>query len=148
MKEAKRFYIYEFEHESAGDIQYLFFPPDVDCHDTIYRMAQVRSITKGGYELNTLRMVTREVYLNAKIEYRLNEYLASDNYEQFTKRRWRDREITDKVALETLTMIQEQKAVSMKQIGMLIRRCQRYDYDVDNEIALAVYDSYLKDLRN
>ena len=147
MKE-KRFYIYEMYHESAGDTQFLFFPPDVDCRDTIYRVAQVRDMTKAGYELNTLRMVSREVYLNEKIEYRLNEYLENDKYEQYTKRRWRNREITDKVALETLTMIQEQKAVSMKQIGMLIRRCQRYDYDIESEIALAVYDSYLKDLRN
>ena len=147
MKE-KRFYIYEMTHESAGDTQFLFFPPDVDCRDTIYRLAQVRDMTKAGYELDALRMVSRDVYLNTRLEHRVCEYLANDNYEQYTKKRWRDREITDKVALETLTMIQEQKATTMKQIGMLIRRCQRYDYDIESEIALALYDSYLRNLRN
>ena len=147
MKE-KRFYIYEMTHESAGDTQHLFFPPDVDCRDTIYRVAQVHDMTKAGYELDTLMMVDRETYLNVRLEHRVCEYLDNDSYEQETKRRWRDREITDKVALETLTMIQEHKATIMKQMGMLIRRCQRFDYDIDSELALALYDSYLKDLRN
>ena len=147
MKE-KRFYIYEMTHESAGDTQFLFFPPDVDFQDTIYRLAEVHDMTKAGYELETLRMVSREVYLNTRLEHRVCEYLANDDYERYTKKRWRDREITDKVALETLSMIQEQKATTMKQIGMLIRRCQRFDYDIESEIALALYDSYLRNLRN
>ena len=142
------FFIYLFRHKETGEEYYRFFSPDKDVWDVQHRLYWVHHRQNRGYDLVSMRKVFKDEYLNTRINIRVDEYLEQDKYEQEVRQQWKDREITDKVAIETIEMIQSHKTCLVKQMGTLIRRCRYADIDVDNEIALARYDEHLKNLRN
>lgn len=142
------FYIYELTNTTNGDVEYLFFSPDKSIWDVLRRHYEVKGYKDIGFEVTSMKKVYKDEYLNTKIDHKVFEYCAEDNYEQYTRQRWANKEISDKVAIETLELIQSRKNVLMSQIGTLIRRCGYADLDVNNEIALALYDEHLKTLRN
>lgn len=142
------YYIYLFKHRETGEEYYRFFSPDKDVWDVQHRLYWVNHRRNRGYELVSMRKVFKDEYLNTRINIRVEEYLEQDKYEQEVRQQWKDREITDKVAIETIEMVQSHKTCLVKQMGTLIRRCQYADIEVSNEIALALYDEHLKAIRN
>ena len=74
----------------------------------------------------------------------VEDYLCMENQEREVKLSYRSGNMTSDVAVKTIEMIQDQKWTLLKVLYSQVRRIVRNGYVVENEMALALYDEYLK----
>lgn len=136
--------IYKFYSEENQDMVTEFFLPD-DCLKRVMgRLLTIQSYKDRGYLIMGVVFVDEESYLNARLNDTVEEYLYMDREEQDTKRKFRTGQMSEEVALETLELIQDHKWTLLKKIHSQIRRMNRKDFSVHNEIAIMLHDEYLK----
>ena len=99
-----------------------------------------------GYLIMGIAYVDKATYLNQRLNNTVEEYLYMDREEQDVRFKLKFHEMDRDVAIKTLEMIQDHKWTLLKVLGSQIRRLIREDFDVENEIAIQLYDQYLKAL--
>lgn len=141
---AGNYMIYSFYKQETEDYFQEFFLPDETWERKLYRKLTLAQHKKEGYQIAGVLYVDRESYLNARLNHHVSEYLYEDKMEQEYKFKLRCGEIKPEVFDKTMLMIQDYKWTKMKQIAITMRRLIREDYDIENEVAIQLYDQYLK----
>ena len=108
------------------------------------RLLTIASYKEKGSQIAGVIYVDKESYLNARLTATVEDYIYEDQMEQETRRKYKCGQLERDVYLDTLKMIQDFKWTCLKKIDMQIRRMVREDFDVENEIALQLYDQYLQ----
>lgn len=135
--------IYKLYRKDPEDMVTEFFLPD-NPKRKVRRLASLASYKKEGYLVFGIMYVDKESYLNARLTATVEDYIYEDQMEQETRRKYKYGQINKDVYLDTLKLIQDFKWTCLKKIDMQIRRMVREDFDVENEIALQLYDQYLQ----
>lgn len=138
--------IYKLQRENPEDMVTKFFLPDDSLSMYFNRLAELSQMRENGYLVMGIAYVDKQTYLNERLNETVREYLYMDNSEEDTKWKYRCGEMTREVALKTLEMINDRKWTLLKVMASQIRRLMREDFDVDNEIAIQLYDQYCKAL--
>lgn len=136
--------IYRLYRKDPEDMVTEFFLPDDDMKHKVRRLASLASYKKEGYQVFGIMYVDKECYLNARLTHTVQDYLYMDNQEEDTRRKYHSGEIDKEVALQTLEMIQDHKWTLLKVLSHQVDRLVRNDFSVENEIALQLYDQYVK----
>lgn len=136
--------IYKLYNAGINDLHTEFFLPDADLKRVGYRLLTLASLKEKGYEVIGLIKVDKETYLNARLSDTVQEYLYLDREENETRAQYRKGLVKPEVALKTLEMIQDMKWTLLKKLSFQIRRLIREDFEVYNEVALQLYDQYIK----
>ena len=142
--------IYKLENTSTADEVMSFYLPERgdDCNDLfrrkVKRILDLRSYKNSGYIITGVLYVDKETYLNARLDAVVADYCKTDKHEQEVRL---NRHMYKSETLHTtLEMIQDYKWTCLKQLSSLVRRLQREDFDINNEIALMLYDKYLESI--
>lgn len=136
--------IYRMYNEKTNDYTTEFFLPDSDLKRKMYRLLYLADMKDKGYRVAGILYVDKEAYLNARLANTVEEYLYMDREEQEVKAKYRRGDMNSDVAIKTLEMIQDHKWTLLKKLSMQVRRMVNNDFEIRNEIALALYDEYLK----
>lgn len=139
-----KYMIYKFYNRGTDTYETEFFLPDDTFQRIAYRLLTIASYKEKGSQIAGVLYVDKESYLNARLNLTVEEYIDNDRYEQEVKQQYRRGQMKREVYLDTLKMIQDFKWTCLKKIDMQIRRMVREDFDVENEIALQLYDLYLQ----
>lgn len=140
----KGYMIYKLYNAKNDHTEMEFFLPDTDLKRVTWRLMTLASYKEKGYEVVGILKVDKEVYLNARLNETVKDYLYMDNQEIDTKVKFRCGMISYRTAQKTLEMIQDHKWTLLKKLAQQMRRLIREDYEVTNEIALKLYDDYIK----
>lgn len=136
--------IYRFYSKDMNEYVTEFFLPDTDLRRRAFRLATVASLKEKGYRVAGILYVDKEAYLNARLAVTVEDYICMDNQEQEVKASYRSGDMPTTVAVKTLEMIQDMKWTLLKKLYNQVNRIVREDFTVENELALALYDEYLK----
>ena len=139
-----KYMIYKFYNRGTDTYETEFFLPDDTFQRTVYRLLTIASYKEKGSQIAGVIYVDKESYLNARLTATVEDYIYEDQMEQETRRKYKCGQLDRDVYLDTLKMIQDFKWTCLKKIDMQIRRMVREDFDVENEIALQLYDQYLQ----
>ena len=139
-----KYMIYKFYNRGTDTYETEFFLPDDTFQRTLYRLLTIASYKEKGSQIAGVLYVDKESYLNARLTATVEDYIYEDQMEQETRRKYKCGQLDRDVYLDTLKMIQDFKWTCLKKIDMQIRRMVREDFDVENEIALQLYDQYLQ----
>lgn len=144
----KTYRIYRLENNLNNDTVFMFYLPEegVDKKSAIKgkvkRLKELHDLKKKGYVIVADILTDKEGYLNARLNVAVEDYCYLDKRE--TEVRLYKYKYSDAVLCKTLECIMDSKQVAMKKIVRLVRRLNGEDLCVHNEIALALYDSYLR----
>ena len=141
-----KYMIYKFYNRGTDTYETEFFLPDNTFQRTVYRLLTIASYKEKGSQIAGVLYVDKESYLNARLTATVEDYIYEDQMEQETRRKYKCGQLDRDVYLDTLKMIQDFKWTCLKKIDMQIRRMVREDFDVENEIALQLYDQYLQEI--
>lgn len=141
---AGKYMIYKFYSEETNTYSTEFFLPDDSFQRVMFRILTIASYKEKGCQIAGVLYVDKEAYLNAKLSNVVEEYIYNDQHEQEVRQKYRLGQMSKDVYLETMKCIQDFKWTCLKRIDMLIRRMVREDFDVENEIALQLYDQYVQ----
>ena len=136
--------IYRFYNKELDDMITEFFLPDDCLRRVAERLLTIQCHKEKGYLVMGVIYVDKESYLNARLNDTVEEYLYMDRQERDVKANYRRGDMNQDVAIKTLEMIQDHKWTILKRIHLQIRRMNREDFSVNNEIALMLHDEYLK----
>lgn len=139
-----KYMIYKFYNRGTDTYETEFFLPDDTFQRMVYRLLTIASYKEKGSQIAGVLYVDKESYLNARLTATVEDYIYEDQMEQETRRKYKCGQLERDVYLDTLKMIQDFKWTCLKKIDMQIRRMVREDFDVENEIALQLYDQYLQ----
>lgn len=145
-----KYQIYKLVNYDNGDELLKFYLPEKDIplkeglRRQISRLLDLDSLKSEGYQVYGILYVTKDVYLNARLDEVVKEYCYLDNSERETRVKYKKGLMSQEVAMQTLELIQDQKWSDLKRINHLIHRMVIEDIDVENEIALMLNDQYLK----
>lgn len=141
-----KYMIYKFYTKETDTYETEFFLPDDSLQRLMFRLMTIASYKEKGSQVAGVLYVDKEAYLNARLNATVEDYLYEDRAEQETKRKFKSGEMDREVYLETMKCIQDFKWTCLKKLDSQIRRMVREDFDVENEIALQLYDQYLQAL--
>lgn len=136
--------IYKMYSEELENYTTEFFLPDESLKRLAYRLLTLADYKERGYRIAGVLYVNKESYLNARLTNTVEDYLYEDRLEREVKNQFRRGQMDREVYLNTMRGIQDFKWTCLKKIDMQIRRMIREDMDIENEIALALYDQYLQ----
>ena len=144
----KDYMIYKLENRKIADEVMSFYLPERgnDCSNLfrrkVHRLVDLNSYKCKGYIVTGVLYVDKETYLNARLDVKVAEYCKTDKHEQEVRL---NRHMYDSNTLcTTLEAIQDYKWTCLKQISSLVRRLRNEDLEVNNEIAIMLYDKYLE----
>lgn len=136
--------IYKMYSKELENYTTEFFLPDESLRRLANRLLTLADYKERGYQVAGILYVDKEAYLNARLANTVEDFLYEDRLEQETKRKFRTGQMDRDVYLDTMRGIQDYKWTCLKKIDMQIRRMVREDFNIENEIALALYDQYLQ----
>ena len=146
----KTYRIYRLENKETADVLFKFYLPeeDVDIKTSLQRKAkrikELYDLKRAEYIVSADLFANKEEYLNARLSVAVTDYCNYDHDERYV-RIFRQK-YSPEVYYQTLEMIIESKRATMKVIASLIRRLNREDLDIRSELALVLYDQYLKEI--
>ena len=138
------YFIYKFYNKETNDCVTEFFLPDTDVKRIAYRLVSIASMKEKGYKVFGVLRVDKEAYLNARLTKTVEDFLYQDKAERELRHKYKLGEVNADVYMSTMQCIQDCKWTCYKTIAMQIRRMIREDFSVENEVALQLYDDYLK----
>ena len=139
-----KYMIYKFYNSGTDTYETEFFLPDDTFQRTLYRLLTIASYKDKGSQIAGVLYVDKESYLNARLNLTVEEYIDNDRYEQEVRQQYRRGQMKREVYLDTMKCTQDLKWSYLKKIDMQIRRILREGFNVENEIALQLYDQYLQ----
>lgn len=146
----KTYRIYRLENKENAEVLFKFYLPEegVDTKTALQRKAQrlkeLHNLKKDGYVITADILADKEDYLNARLSVAVSDYCDLDHNERYT--RICRNKYKPEVYYQTLEAILDSKRATMKRIVSLIRRLNNEDLDVRSELALILYDQYLKEI--
>lgn len=139
-----KYMIYKFYNKEHDIYQTEFFLPDETFQRLMTRLLTIASYKEKGSQIAGVLYVDKEAYLNARLNATVKDYIYEDRAEQEVRAKYRKGQMDRDVYLDTMKLIQDFKWTCLKKIDMQIRRMVREDFDVENEIALQLYDQYIQ----
>ena len=139
-----KYMIYIFYNKETNTYEKEFFLPDDNFQRLMNRLLTIASYKEKGSQIAGVLYVDKESYLNARLTATVEDYIYEDQMEKETRIKYKRGQLDRDVYLDTLKMIQDFKWTCLKKIDTQIRRMVREDFDVENEIALQLYDQYLQ----
>ena len=139
-----KYMIYSFYSKENNTYEKEFFLPDENLQRKLYRLSKIASYKEKGSQIAGVLYVDKESYLNARLNATVEDYIYEDQMEEEVRKKFRRGQIDKDVYIETLGLIQDFKWTCLKKINTQIHRMVREDFDVENEIALQLYDQYLQ----
>lgn len=147
----KTYRIYRLENKTSNDVVFKFFLPEEGDVDTktalsrkVKRLNELHDLKKKGYAITADILTDKEDYLNARLSVAVSDYCDLDHNERYT-RIFRHKYTSD-VYCRTLELILDSKRVTMKRIVSLVRRLNSEDLSIHNELAIILYDQYIKEI--
>lgn len=92
-----------------------------------------------GYSI-FIETVDHERYLNERLNWNVENFCDLDKDEQHIKEQALKGNVSVKVLLDTLNLIQSQKETIAYVIGSILRRMIRKGYNIENEIAVEIFN--------
>lgn len=135
--------VVKLKHEDLGVIT-EFFLPNTSLERKFERWTRMSDLKNEGYVVLATVFVDKETYLNLKVNQTIEDYCYEDNLEQEYKVKYRRGEVSRDVYIDTMKGIQDYKWTCLKKLDMQMRRLFREDFDCWNEIAIQLYDQFLK----
>lgn len=80
-------------------------------------------------------------YLNARLNESVREYCENEDYRKEVVGQYHRSVISNQVFFDTMRVIDDFKWTCLKKIEMQVRRIIREDFDVQNEVALQLFDA-------
>ena len=139
-----KYMIYSFYNKGTNTYEKEFFLPDDSFQRLMTRLLTIASYEEKGSQIAGVIYVDKESYLNARLNLTVEEYIDNDRYEQEVRQQYRRGQMKREVYLDTMKCTQDLKWSYLKKIDMQIRRILREGFNVENEIALQLYDQYLQ----
>lgn len=121
-----------------------FFLPNNTLERKLSRRITLSDRKSAGYAIVAIAYVDEETYINLRINETIEDYCYEDRLEQEYRVKYRHGEIDREVYIDTMKSIQDYKWTCLKKLDMQMRRLFRKDYECYNEIAVQLYDQFLK----
>jgi len=121
-----------------------YFLPRISLERKLDRWSRMNELKNSGYVVLATVFVDKETYLNLRINDTVGDYCYQDKLEQEYRAKYRHGEIDREVYIDTMKAIQDYKWTCLKKLDMQMRRLFREDFDCWNEIAIQLYDQFLK----
>ena len=121
-----------------------YFLPMTSLERKLDRWSRMNELKSSGYVVLATVFVDKETYLNLRINDTVGDYCYQDKLEQEYRVKYRHDEIDREVYIDTMKAIQDYKWTCLKKLDMQMRRLFREDFDCYNEIAVQLYDQFLK----
>ena len=121
-----------------------YFLPMTSLERKLDRWSRMNELKSSGYVVLATVFVDKETYLNMRINDTVDDYCYQDKLEQEYRVKYRHGEIDREVYIDTMKAIQDYKWTCLKKLDMQMRRLFREDFDCLNEIAIQLYDQFLK----
>lgn len=137
-----KYMVYKMHNAEIGDSVMQFFTPDSSLKKVLERKFAIACLRDRGYEIHGILYVDHETYLNMRLSVTVQDYLDMDKKECSVRDEYEQGKISRDIAWYALEAIQSRKKDILKVLHRQVRRIQREDYDVENEIALGLYDFY------
>lgn len=150
----KTYKIYRMENRKINDEVLKFYLPEEGVPSKIAlkrkagRLLELHDLKKKGYVITAEILVNREDYLNTRLNVAVADYCKLDNEERQMKTlsSYWVHKLTNKSLCADLEPIVESKRVCLKRIVSLVRRLNNEDLDIRNEVAIMLYDQYVRDI--
>lgn len=121
-----------------------YFLPRTSLERKLDRWSRMNELKSNGYVVLATVFVDKETYLNMRINDTVGDYCYQDKLEQEYRAKYKRGEIDREVYIDTMKAIQDYKWICLKKLDMQMRRLFREDFDCYNEIAVQLYDQFLK----
>lgn len=139
-----KYQVYRMYNKENEEYLTEFFLPDDNLISMLNRLNTISSLKSEGFAVIGVVYVNKETYLNLKINDTVDDYCEQDRLEQEYRTRYKRDEISRDVYIDTMKCIQDYKWTLLKKLDMQMRRLYREGYDCDNEVAIQLYDKFLK----
>lgn len=146
----KTYRIYRLENETLKDVLFKFYLPEeeVDTKTALKRKAsrlkELHDLKKKGYVITADILANKEDYLNARLSVAVSDYCHFDKEERHL--RLYSFRYSPQTLCKSLESLIDSKRSAMKRIVSLVRRLNNEDLDIHNEVALMLYDQYIKEI--
>lgn len=121
-----------------------YFLPRTSLERKIDRWSRMCDLKSEGYVVLATVFVDKETYLNLRINDTVDDYCYQDKLEQDYRYKYRIGELNRDTYIDTMKSIQDYKWTCLKRLDMQMRRLFREDFDCYNEIAVQLYDQFLR----
>lgn len=121
-----------------------FFPPTNGLRRFVDRTSLLSAYKSDGYLVAAVMHVDRETYINLRINDTVNDYCELDKSERKYRAKYKAGKINRDVYIDTMKDINDLKWTCLKKLDRQIRRLNREELDCYNELALQLYDQFLK----
>lgn len=136
--------IYKFYNKELDHYETEFFLPDDSLRRTAERLMKLASYKESGYQIAGILYVNKESYLNARLADTVEDYIYMDKLEREAKEKFEKGLMSLEVYTNTVVMIQDYKWTLLKKLKMQVDRMIRADFEVENEIAIQLYDQFMQ----
>ena len=121
-----------------------YFLPRTSLERKIDRWSRMCDLKSDGCVVLATVFVDKETYLNLRINDTVEDYCYQDKLEQDYRYKYRIGELNRDTYIDTMKSIQDYKWTCLKRLDMQMRRLFREDFDCYNEIAVQLYDQFLR----
>jgi hypothetical protein len=121
-----------------------YFLPRTSLERKINRWSRMCDLKSEGYVVLATVFVDKETYLNLRINDTVEDYCYQDRLKQDYRYKYRIGELNRDTYIDTMKSIQDYKWTCLKRLDMQMRRLFREDFDCYNEIAVQLYDQFLR----
>ena len=136
--------IYKLYNEKTDDYVTEFFLPVKTLDRLFWKHLELSDYKERGYKVVGVLYVDKETYLNERLNDSVEDYLFMEKQEHETIDKFNRGEISYNTYEKTMELIQDYKWTVLKKIRQQVRRINREEFTVENELALQLYDMYLK----
>lgn len=133
--------IFKMRKPQDNEIVTLFFLPDKSVFDKFRRMTELAEYRANGYMCSGFTCVDKETYLNARLNETVKDFCENEEYRRDVLDRHSRGLLSETVFFETMRLIDDYKWTCLKKLSMQVRRLVRDDYEVQNEMAIQLYDA-------
>lgn len=121
-----------------------FFPPTNGLKRLVDKASLLSAYKSDGYLIIATMRVDKETYINLRINDTVNDYCELDKSEQEYRAKYKKGEMSRDAYIDAMKGVQDYKWTLLKKLDMQIRRLNREELDCYNELALQLYDQFLK----
>ena len=132
--------IYKMKNVTTGEIITEFFLPVKDLRGSFDKRQRLARLNTDGYVCCGFVNVDKATYLTARLNETVNEFCQNDQYRQEFRQSYADRYL-DETFYETMRLIDDFKWTCLRKLDQQVRRLICEDMDVQNEIAVQLYDA-------
>ena len=107
------------------------------------RLVRLLALRLDGWKVVGVLFVDRETYLNYRLAQYVEEHIYNETQRKVYTEEFTSGKISEEVFIDTMSIIDSLRWTKVKQIYSVVRRMIRYNYTVENEYALEVYNTVM-----